>query len=85
MGLQQILENVPKKDAILIIGDWNAKVGETEVPGVVGKYGLGKQNETREKLIAFCQENSLVIANTCFQQPKRRLYAWTSPNGQHRN
>ena len=85
MGLQQILEDLPKNDAILIIGDWNAKVGEAEVPGVVGKYGLGKQNEAGEKLIEFCQENSLVIANTCFQQPKRRLYTWTSPNGQHRN
>ena len=81
MELQQILEDVPKKDAILIIGDWNSKVGDTEVPGVVAKHGLGKQNEAGEKLIEFCQENSLVITNTCFQQPKRRLYTWTSSNG----
>ncbi|CAF4651495.1 unnamed protein product, partial [Rotaria magnacalcarata] len=85
MELQEILEDVPKKDAILIIGDWNAKVGDTEAPGIVGKYGLGKQNEAGEKLIQLYQENSLVITNTWFQQPKRRLYTWTSPNGQHRN
>ncbi|CAF3528318.1 unnamed protein product [Adineta steineri] len=85
MELQQLLDNVPKKDTILIIGDWNAKVGETEVPGIVGKFGLGKRNEAGDRLIEFCQENHMVITNTCFQQPKRRLYTWTSPNGQHRN
>ncbi|CAF1336137.1 unnamed protein product [Rotaria magnacalcarata] len=85
MELQEILEDVPKKDAILIIGDWNAKVGDTEALGIVGKYDLGKQNEAGEKLNQFCQENSLVITKTWFQQPKRRLYTWTSPNGRHRN
>jgi exonuclease III len=85
MDLQQILDEVPKKDAILIIGDWNAKVGETAVPGIVGKFGLGKRNVAGERLIDFCQENQMIITNTCFQQPKRRLYTWTTPNGQHRN
>ncbi|CAF0920390.1 unnamed protein product [Rotaria sordida] len=85
MDLQQILDDVPKKDAILIIGDWNATVGETAVPGIVGKFGLGKCNEAGERLLDFCQENHMIITNTCFQQPKRRLYTWTTPNEQHRN
>ena len=68
-----------------IIGDWNAKVGSQETPGVTGKFGLGVQNETGQRLIEFCQENTLVIANTLFQQHKRRLYTWTSPDGQHQN
>ena len=67
-----------------IIGDWNAKVGHQEIPGVTGKFGLGVQNEARQRLIEFCQENALVIANTLFQH-RRRLYTWTSPDGQHRN
>ena len=65
--------------------DWNAKVGSQEIPGVTGKFGLGMQNEAGQRLIEFCQENALVIANTLFQQHKRRLYTWTSPDGQHRN
>ena len=65
--------------------EWNAKVGSQETPGVPGKTGPGKQNETRQRLTEFCQENTLVIANTLFQQHKRRLYTWTSPDGQHRN
>ena len=85
MDLQQILDDVPKKDAILVIGDWNAKVGEKAVPDIVGKFGLGKRNEAGERLIDFCQENHMIITNTCFQQPKRILYTWTTPNGQHRN
>ncbi|CAF1389444.1 unnamed protein product, partial [Didymodactylos carnosus] len=85
MELQQLLDDVPKKDTILIIGDWNAKVGEIEVPGIAGKFGLGKRNEAGDRLIEFCQDNHMVITNTCFQQPKRRLYTWTTPNGQHRN
>ena len=68
-----------------IIGDWNAKVGSQEIPGVTGKFGLGVQNEAGQKLTEICQENALVIANTLFQQHKRRLYRWTSPDGQHRN
>ena len=68
-----------------ITGDWNAKVGSQEIPGVAGKFGLGIQNEARQRITEFCQENKLVIANTFFQQHKRRLYTWTSPDGQHRN
>ena len=72
--LQDLSELTPKKDVIFIIGDWNAKVGSQETPGVTGKFGLGVQNEAGERLIEFCQENALVIANTLFQQHKRRLY-----------
>ena len=72
-----------KKDVLFITGDWNAKVGSQETPGVTGKFGLGIQNEAGQRLIEFCQENALVITNTLFQQHKRRLYTWTSPDGQH--
>ena len=75
----------PKKDVLFIIADWNAKVGSQETPGVTGRFGLGVQNEGGQRLIEFCQENALVIANTLFQQHKRRFYTWTSPDGQHRN
>ena len=81
--LQDLLEITPQKDVLFIIGDWNAKVGSQETPGVTGKFGLGMQNEAGQRLIVFCQENALVIANTLFQQHKRRLYTWTSPDGQH--
>ena len=74
-----------QKDVLFIIGDLNAKVGSQETPGVTGKFGLGVQNEAEQRLIEFCQENALVIANTLFQQHKRRLYAWTSPDGRHQN
>ena len=83
--LQELLELTPKKDVLFIIGDWNAKVGSQEIPGVTRKFGLGVQNEAGQKLIEFCQENTLVIANTFFQQHKRWLYTWTSPDGQHWN
>ena len=83
--LQDLLELTPPKDDLFIIGDWNAKVGSQETPGVRGKFGLGVQNEAGQRLIEFCQENTLVIANTLFQQHKRRLYTWTSPHGQHWN
>ena len=83
--IQDFLELTPKKDVLFIIGDWDAKVESQETPGVTGKFGLGAQNEAGQRLIEFCQENSLVIANTLFQQHKRRLYTWTSPDGQHRN
>ena len=83
--LQDLLELTPKKDVFFITGDWNAKVGSQEIPGVTGKFGLGVQNESGQRLIEFCQENALVIANTLFQQHKRRLYTWTSPDGQHWN
>ena len=81
--LQDLLELTPKKDVLFIIGDWNEKVGRQETPGVTGKFGLGIWNEAGQRLIEFCQENALVIANTLFQQHKRRLYTWTSPDGQH--
>ena len=83
--LQDFLELTPKKDVLFIIGDWNAKVGSQETPGVTGKFGFGIWNEAEQRLIEFCQENALVIANTLFQQHKRRLNTWTSPNGQHLN
>ena len=75
--LQDLLELTPKKDVLFMIGDWNAKVGSQETPGVTGKFGLGMQNEAGKRLIE--------LANTLFQQHKRRLYTWTSPDGQHRN
>ena len=80
--LQDLLELTPKKDVLFIIGHWNAKVGSQETPGVTGKFGLGIQNEAGQRLKEFCQENALVIANTLFQQHKRKLYTWTSPDGQ---
>ena len=72
--LQDLLELTPRKDVLFIIGDWNAKVGSQEIPGATGKFGLGVQNESGQRLIEFCQENTLVIANTLFQQHKRRLH-----------
>ena len=83
--LQDLLELPPQKDVFFIIGDWNAKVGSQEIPRVTGKVDLGVQNEVGQRLIEFCQENALVIANTLFQQHKRRLYTWTSPDGQYQN
>ena len=83
--LQDLLELTPKKDVLFIIGNWNAKGGSQEIPGVTGKFGLGEQNEAGQRLTGFCQEsqeNTLVIANTLFQQHKSRLYTWTSPDGQ---
>ena len=81
--LQELLEITPKKDVLFIIGDWNAKVGSQETPGVTGKFGLGMGNEAGQRLIEFCQENALVIANTLFQQHKRRLHMditrWSTP------
>ena len=83
--LQDLLELTPPKDVVFIIGDWNAKVGSQETPGVTGRFGLGVQNEAGQRPIEFCQENPLVIANTFLQQHKRSFYTWTSPDGQHRN
>ena len=80
---QHILELTPKKDILFIRGDWNAKAGSQEIAGVTGKFGLGIRNEAGQRLIEFCHENTLVITNTPFQQHKRRLYTWTSPDGQH--
>ena len=84
-NLQDLLELTPKKDVVFFIGDWHVKVGSQETPGVTGKFGLGIWNEAGQRLIEFCQENALVIANTLFQQHKKRLYTWISPDGQHQN
>ena len=83
--LQDLLELTCKKDVLFITGDWNAKVGSQGILGVTGKFGLGVQNEAGQKLREFCQENALVIANTLFQQHKRRFYTWPSPDGQYGN
>ena len=83
--LRDFLDLTPKKkkkDVLFIIGDWNAKVGSQEKTGVTGKFCLRVQNEAGQRLTDFCQENALVIANTLFQQYKRQLYTWTSPDGQ---
>ena len=83
--LQDLLELTPKKDVLFIIGDWSVKVGSQEIPEETGKFGFGVQNEAGQRLTEFCQENALVIENTFFQQHKRRLYTWTSPDCQHQN
>ena len=84
--LQDLLELTLQKDVLFIIGDWNAKVGSQETPGVTGKFGLGVQNEAGQGLIELCQEKKAqVIENTLFQQPKRIVYTWTSPDGQYQN
>ena len=80
--LQDLSELTPKNDDLFIIGDWNAKVGSQETPGVTGKFGLGMRNETRQRLIEFCQDNALVIANS-FSNNTREDYTWTSPDSQH--
>ena len=81
--LQNLVELTPKKDILFITGNWNAKVGSQEIPRVTGKFGLGVQNEAGQRLTEFCQENTLVIANTLFQQHKRRLHMditrWSIP------
>ena len=82
-NLQDLLELTPKKDVLSITGDWNAKVGSQETPGVTSKFALGVQNEAGPRLTEFCQENTL--AKTLFQQHKRRLYTWTSPDGGYQN
>ena len=81
--LQDLLKLTPKKDVLYIIGDWNAKVGSQEIPGVTGKFGLGVKNEAGQRLMSFCQENTLAIAHS--SNNKREDYKWTSPDGQHRN
>ena len=80
---QDLLQLTPKKDVLFIIGDWNAKVGSQETPRVTRKFVLGEQNEAGQRLIEFCRENALVLGNPLFQQHKRKLYTWTSTNGQH--
>ena len=83
--LQDLLELTPKNNVLSILGGWNEKVGSQATPGVTGKFGLGVHIESGQRLIEFCQENTLVIVNTCFQQHKRRLDTWTSPDGHHQN
>ena len=83
--LQDLLELTPQKDVFFIRGDWNAKVGSQETARVTGKFGLRIRNEAGQMLTEFCQDNALVITNTLFQQHERRLYTWTSPDGQHQN
>ena len=83
--LKNLLDITPKKYVLFITGDWNAKVGSQETPGVTGKFGLWVQNEAGQRLTEFCQENALAVANILFQQHKRRLYTWTSPDDQHWN
>ena len=83
--LEDLLELTPRKDVFFNIEDWIAKVGSQEIPEVTGKFGLGVQNEARQSLMEFCQENALVIANTLFQQHKRNLHTWSSPDGQYQN
>ena len=84
-GLTRLSRTNSKKDDVFITGDWSAKVGSQEIPGVTGKFGLGVQNEAGPRLTEFCYENTLIIANTLCQQHKRKLYTWTSPDGQHQN
>ena len=81
--LQDLLELTPNKDVLFTVWEWTAKVGSQEIPRVTGKFGLRVRNEAGQRLTEFCQENALVIANTLFQQHKRRLYTWTSPEGQY--
>ena len=83
--LQDFLALTHPKNVLFIVGDWNAKVRSQEIPGVTGKFGLGVQNEAGQRLTEFCQENTLIIANTLFLQHKRRFYTWTPPDGQYQN
>ena len=80
--LQDFVELTPKKDVLFIIGDWNAKERSQEISGITGKFGLGVQNEAGQRITEFCQENILIKANAIFQQHKRQLYRWTSPDDQ---
>ena len=84
-NVQDLLELTHIKDVFFIIGNWNAKVGSQETPGITGKFDLGVRNEAGQRLTEFCEENALVNANTLFQQHKRRLYTWTSSDGQYLN
>ena len=83
--LQELLKLTPKKDVLFMIGDWNAKVESQGMLGVAGKFGLGVQNKAGQRLTEMCQENTLVIANTLFQQHKKKLYTWTSLYGQYQS
>jgi exonuclease III len=80
-NLQSVLNEIPRKYALILMGDWNTKIGKGEEPGTVRKYGLGNRNEAGERLLEFCEENTLFLANTYFEQLEQRLYTWTSPDG----
>jgi hypothetical protein len=84
-NLQEVLKEIPSKDVLVLMGDWNSKIGKGEETETVGKYGLGIRNEAGEWLIEFCEENALFLSNTYFEQPVRRLYTWTSPDGKYKN
>jgi exonuclease III len=83
--LQSVLNEIPRKNVVILMGDWNAKTGKGEESETVGKYGLGNRNEAGERLLEFCEENALFLANTFFKQPEQRLYTWTSLNGKYKN
>ena len=83
--LQDLIDTVPRGDVLIIMGDWNANIGDKAVEGVSGTHGLGDRNEAGERMIEFCEENQLIVTNTWYKQPRRRLYTWTTPNGLHRN
>jgi hypothetical protein len=78
-----VLNEIPRKDVLILMGDWNSKIGKGEETETVGKYGLGNRNEAGERLLQFCKENALFLANTYFEQPEQRLYTWTSPDGKY--
>jgi exonuclease III len=84
-SLQSVMNEIPRKDVVILMGDWNAKRGKGEGSETVGKYGLGNRKEAGKRLLEFCKENALFIANTFFEQPEQRLYTWTSPDGKYKN
>jgi endonuclease/exonuclease/phosphatase family metal-dependent hydrolase len=83
--LQAALNETPKRDVLIIMGDWNAKIGKGEEPGTVGRHGLGNRNESGERVLEFCEEIALFLTNTYFELSERRLYTWTSPDSKHKN
>ena len=83
--LQDIIDTIPWGDVFLIMGDWNAKIGGKAVEGISGTHGLGDRNQAGERMIEFSEANQLIVTNTWYKQPRRRLYTWTSPDGLHRN
>ena len=78
------MNDIPKKDVLVIMRKWNAKIGKGEEPGTAGRHGLGNRNEAGERLLEFCKENTLFLTNTYFELPERRLYTWTSPDDQYK-
>jgi hypothetical protein len=84
-NLQSVLNKIPRKDVLILMGNWNSKIGKGEETEMAEKYGLGNRNEAGERLLEFCTENALFLANTYFEQPEQRLYTWTSPDGKYKN